>query len=57
MPHGLPFIARPGQEGFDAYGRMRMSAKQNSIARADDDTVPPELPEGVSDGGFLDLIS
>ncbi|RXK37599.1 hypothetical protein M231_05141 [Tremella mesenterica] len=30
MPFGLPFIARPGQEGFDAYGRM----------------IPPELPEG-----------
>ncbi|KAK1926418.1 hypothetical protein DB88DRAFT_164213 [Papiliotrema laurentii] len=30
MPFGLPFIARPGQEGFDAYGRM----------------LPPELPEG-----------
>lgn len=23
LPFGLPFIARPGQEGFDAYGRMR----------------------------------
>lgn len=22
MPFGLPFIARPGQEGFDQYGRM-----------------------------------
>ncbi|RSH90301.1 hypothetical protein EHS25_001635 [Saitozyma podzolica] len=32
MPHGLPFIARPGQEGFDAYGRM----------------LPPELPEGTA---------
>ncbi|WVQ84010.1 hypothetical protein IAT38_006155 [Cryptococcus sp. DSM 104549] len=30
MPFGLPFIARPGQEGFDQYGRM----------------LPPELPEG-----------
>ncbi|ORX34395.1 hypothetical protein BD324DRAFT_583336 [Kockovaella imperatae] len=30
MPFGLPFIARPGQEGFDQYGRM----------------IPPELPEG-----------
>ncbi|ORY26862.1 hypothetical protein BCR39DRAFT_497755 [Naematelia encephala] len=30
MPFGLPFIARPGQEGFDAYGRM----------------IPPDLPEG-----------
>ncbi|KIR29707.1 hypothetical protein I309_01192 [Cryptococcus deuterogattii LA55] len=30
MPFGLPFIARPGQEGFDQYGRM----------------LPPALPEG-----------
>ncbi|KAL7424408.1 hypothetical protein Q5752_000090 [Cryptotrichosporon argae] len=30
MPAGIPFIARPGQEGFDAYGRQ----------------IPPELPEG-----------
>ncbi|WWC67693.1 uncharacterized protein I206_101605 [Kwoniella pini CBS 10737] len=30
MPFGLPFIARPGQEGFDQYGRM----------------LPPDLPEG-----------
>ncbi|WVR04437.1 hypothetical protein IAU60_001440 [Kwoniella sp. DSM 27419] len=30
MPAGLSFIARPGQEGFDQYGRM----------------LPPELPEG-----------
>nr|XP_019047448.1 hypothetical protein I302_04061 [Kwoniella bestiolae CBS 10118]OCF26378.1 hypothetical protein I302_04061 [Kwoniella bestiolae CBS 10118] len=30
MPFGLPFIARPGQEGFDQYGRM----------------LPPSLPEG-----------
>lgn len=30
MPFGLPFIARPGQEGFDQYGRM----------------LPPTLPEG-----------
>ena len=22
MPFGLPWVARPGQEGFDAYGRM-----------------------------------
>jgi hypothetical protein len=22
MPSGLPFIARPGQEGFDQYGRQ-----------------------------------
>ncbi|WVQ97827.1 hypothetical protein IAU59_004942 [Kwoniella sp. CBS 9459] len=30
MPTGLPFVARPGQEGFDQYGRM----------------LPPDLPEG-----------
>ena len=27
MPFGLPFIARPGQEGFDAYGRMCKSSQ------------------------------
>ena len=27
MPFGLPFIARPGQEGFDQYGRMSGSLR------------------------------
>ena len=29
MPTGMPFIARPGQEGFDQYGRMSTSVPQS----------------------------
>lgn len=32
MPQGLPFVARPPKEGFDAYGRP----------------IPPPAPEGKS---------
>jgi len=35
MPFGLPFIARPGQEGFDQYGRMSMSTFPNSLTKTD----------------------
>jgi hypothetical protein len=34
MPFGLPFIARPGQEGFDQYGRMSVSTVPIILAQA-----------------------
>lgn len=33
MPFGLPFIARPGQEGFDQYGRMSKLSIPTYISR------------------------
>ena len=35
MPFGLPFIARPGQEGFDQYGRMSTSIVPIVLTRAE----------------------
>jgi hypothetical protein len=40
MPFGLPFIARPGQEGFDQYGRMSMSTIFIILTQANQQSRP-----------------